>query len=106
MMGAGNLLKGLDSSMKKPKITLTLVGRLGSCPCHHGHKTGDSFDFDTERGKLCPMAAHAAFPYVDILRYGGTLPRSQAGDFRFCCPDADVANVFRLDVSEEPESGA
>ena len=50
------------------------------------------------------MAAHAAFPFVDILRYGGTLPKSRHGDYRFCCPDADVVNVFRLEIlpPEEP----
>ena len=35
------------------------------------NKIGDSFDFDTQRGSLCPMAMHVAFPYIDILRYGG-----------------------------------
>ena len=82
--------------MKKPTITLTLVDQLGSQGCHRGHKIGDSFDFDTQRGDLCPMAMHVAFPYVDILRYGGKLPPSSAGDFRFCCPDADVINVFEI----------
>ena len=53
----------------KPKIRITLVDQKGSCQCHHGHKIGDSFDFDTERGKLCPMALHVAFPYIDILIY-------------------------------------
>ena len=89
--------------MERPKIRLRLVDRLGPRGCPHGHAIGDTFDFDTERGKLCPMAAHAAFPYVDILRYGGTLPPSSAGDIRFCCPDPDVANVFRLEVV--PEDG-
>lgn len=86
--------------MPRPKITLTVVGKLGACGCHHGHKVGDVFDFDTDRDKLCPMALHAGFPYIDILRYGGELPPSQAGDMRFCCPDADVANVFRLEVDK------
>ena len=88
--------------MKKPKITLTLVERKGPLGCHRGHQVGDTFDFDTERGKLCPMALHVAFPYVDILRYGGRLPPSQDGTIRFCCPDADVINVFRIQV-EQPE---
>ena len=90
--------KGMVINMAKAKITLTLVGRLGPCRCHHGHQVGDTFDFDTDRGKLCPMALHAGFPYIDILRYGGKPPLSRAGDIRFCCPDADVANVFRIQV--------
>lgn len=60
--------------MRRPKIKLTLIERKGDHGCHRGHKAGDSFDFDTERGQLCPMAMHVAFPYVDILRYGGNIP--------------------------------
>ena len=79
--------------MRRPKIALTLVEKKGAGACHHGHKVGDRFDFDTERGRLCPMALHAAFPYVDILRYGGALPARAEGTFAFCCPDADVLNI-------------
>ena len=88
-------------AMKKPKIRLTLVDQKGTMGCHRGHRIGDTFDFDTERGRLCPMAMHVAFPYVDILRYGGTLPARPDGSFQFCCPDVDVINVFRLDVEKE-----
>lgn len=91
--------------MKKPGIKITLVDRKGECGCHRGHKIGDSFDYDTERGKLCPMVMHTAFPYIDILRYGGTLPLSKSGDIRFCCLDADVMNIFQLEMIE-PDSGS
>lgn len=81
----------------KPKIKITLVDKKGGGTCHHGHKIGDCFDFDTERGKLCPMAMHVAFPYVDILRYGGQPPKSKDGDICFCCPDCDVINIFKVE---------
>lgn len=84
----------------KPKIRITLVERRGPLPCHRGHQIGDCFDFDTDRGRLCPMALHAAFPYVDILRYGGEPPRAACGEIRFCCPDSDVINVFRIEKEE------
>ena len=42
--------------MKKPRILITLVDKKGEYPCHRGHKIGDSFDFDTERGKICPWS--------------------------------------------------
>ena len=48
--------------MKKPKITITLVEQKGEKGCHRGHKIGDSYDFDTQRGQLCPMAMHVAVP--------------------------------------------
>lgn len=86
--------------MKKSKIKLTLVEQKGNMKCHRGHQIGDTFDFDLDRGKLCPMAMHVAFPYIDILRYGGQLPLSQNGAFSFCCPDVDVINVFQIEMEE------
>lgn len=86
--------------MAKKKIKLMVVDQLGKHPCHHGHKIGDSFDYNSQRGRLCPMAAHAAFPYVEILKYGGKLPLSASGDMRFCCSDVDVVNVFKITVEE------
>ena len=83
---------------KRPKIQITVTGRLGKTGCHRGHKVGDSFDYDTERGLICPMAMHCAFPYIDILRYGGTLPGQKEGVAEFCCSDADVALVFRAEI--------
>jgi len=83
--------------MKKPGIKITLVERRGEAYCHRGHKPGDSFDFDTERGKLCPMAMHVAFPYVDILRYGGEIPGQEKGTAVFCCPDVDTLNIFKIE---------
>ena len=73
--------------MSRPQIKITLIDRKGKHGCHRGHKIGDSFDFDTERGQLCPMAMHVAFPYIDILRYGGHLPGQEDGTAVFCCPD-------------------
>lgn len=78
------------------KIKITLVEQKGDCPCHRGHRVGDVFDFDADRGKLCPMAMHTLFPMVDILRYGGTLKSD-----RYCCPDADTINVFKIEKIEE-----
>lgn len=86
--------------MSRPKIKITIIDQLGPKGCHRGHKIGDTFDFDTERGKLCPMAMHVAFPYIDILRYGGSIPNEPANTARFCCPDVDTINVFKIEVCE------
>ena len=82
------------------KIKLILEKQMGSCQCHHGHKPGDVFEWPKDRGDLCPMAAHVAFPYVDILRYGGEPPRCGDGTVKFCCPDPDVVNVFRIETDK------
>lgn len=87
--------------MKRPRLRITPIDRKGSCPCHHGHKIGDSWDFDTERGQLCPMAMHVAFLYADILRYGGSIPGQPDGTAVFACPDADTLNIFRVERIEE-----
>ncbi|MDD6807709.1 MAG: TIGR04076 family protein [Oscillospiraceae bacterium] len=87
--------------MKRPKIRITLVDRKGTAECHRGHKIGDSYDFDTERGGLCPMAMHVAFPYVDILRYGGEIPNQPKGCAIFSCPDVDTLNIFKIEKIDE-----
>ncbi|EGN56950.1 hypothetical protein PRBRB14_13700 [Hallella multisaccharivorax DSM 17128] len=87
--------------MKKPKIKITVVDKKGPKACHHRHRIGDTWDFDTERGTLCPMAAHVAFPYVDILRYGGNIPGMKNNSICICCPDVDVINVFRIEKIDE-----
>lgn len=87
--------------MEKPRIYIELVEHKGNYGCHRGHKEGDVFDFDEDRGKLCSMAMHALFPYIDILRYGGMVPSSREhGDIRVCCPDPDVINVFCIQMKE------
>ena len=87
--------------MKRPKIKITLIDQKGTRGCHRRHKVGDSYDFDTERGMLCPMAMHVAFPYVDILRYGGEIPGQKKGTAVFSCPDVDTLNIFKIEVVEE-----
>ena len=56
----------------------------------------------TQNGeKLCPMVLHVVFPYLDILRYGGTIPGQPDGTAVFCCPDVDVVNVFRIEKIDQ-----
>lgn len=86
--------------MKRPKIQLTIVDKKGPMGCHRGHKIGDTFDFDTERGQVCPMLMHVAFPYIDILRYGGEIPGQEKGTALFCCPDVDVIHVCKIERKE------
>lgn len=87
--------------MSRPQIQITLIDQKGTKGCHRGHKIGDSYDFDTERGNLCPMAMHVAFPYVDILRFGGEIPGNPKGTAIFACPDVDTLNVFKFERIDE-----
>ena len=47
---------------RRPKIKITITDRRGKKGCHRGHHVGEVFDFDEDRGKICPMAMHCAFP--------------------------------------------
>ena len=87
----------MPQTIKRPKIKITLTRRIGPVGCHRGHKPGDSWDFDTERGQLCPMVMHVAFPYIDILRYGGEIPGQPEGTAEFCCPDVGTIDVFKIE---------
>lgn len=49
------------------------------------------------------MTMHVAFPYIDILRYGGNLPSQPDGSVVFCCPDVDVINVFKLEIEDKTD---
>lgn len=84
--------------MKKPSIRITLVERRGKRGCSRGHRIGDSWDYDTQRGELCPMAMHTAFVYADILRCGGVIPHQKPGEGYFSCPDPDTLNIFKIEV--------
>lgn len=66
--------------MKKPKIRLTLIDHKGAHPCHRGHKIGDSFDFDTQRGELCPTWP---FPTSTSSATAATSPAERTGPLPF-----------------------
>lgn len=46
------------------------------------------------------MAMYIAFPDVDILRCGETIPTASDGEIWFCCPDSDVINVFKIEKED------
>ena len=71
--------------MSRPRVKITLIDRKGPVGCHRGHRVGD-------------MAMHVAFLYIDILRYGGSIPGQNPGEAIFSCPDADTLNIFKVEV--------
>lgn len=92
-----SIFLGKGGIVVRPSIKITLIDRKGPQPCHRGHQIGDCYDFDTQRGELCPMAMHVAFPYIDILRYGGSIPGQPDGTAVFCCPDVETLNVWKIE---------
>lgn len=86
--------------MKKLKIKIILVDKIGFGICYRGYKIGESFDYDIDCGKICLMVMYVVFFYVDIFRYGGMLLCILNGEFCFCCFDVDIINVFCLEIVE------
>jgi len=50
------------------------------------------------------MGMHVAFPYIDIIRYGGTPLVAKNREVHFCCSDSDVTNILRLEVMQQEEN--
>lgn len=50
---------------------------------------------------MCSMACHVGFPYIDVLRYGGTVPGNEPGTAKFCCPEVDTLNVWLAEIVDE-----
>ena len=86
--------------MPKPRIKISLLTKKGSGCCHYSHKIGDEWDYDSDRVKICPMAMHIAFIYADILRYGWKINNKESSAV-FSCPDADVLNIFKVELLKE-----
>lgn len=62
---------------------------------------GENGPLGAPRGKMCAMACHVGFPYIDILRYGGTVPGNEPGAAKFCCPEVDTLNVWLAEIVDE-----
>ncbi len=74
----------------KPKIQIELVDKKGSCNCHRGHKNGDIWDFDTQRGEICPIlikrtkGKEDARQRIVTLTYKGLAMQEQAKHIPEC----------------------
>ncbi len=86
--------------MKKEfKINIKITKILGNGICPMGHKVDQTFlvdDFKKPEG-LCSWAFNSIYPFLTVLRFGGTFPWSQKPDqVEICCPDPANPVVFEL----------
>ena len=88
----------VEGSYEKEDVKITIIDSLGPKRLSQRASCRDTFSYDKDRGRICPMAMHVAFPYIDILRYGGAIPDQPEGTAVFCCPDVDVIHVFKLEL--------
>ncbi len=84
-------------------VRITLQSQLRNCP--NGHAVGDTWlvEGKTPAG-MCLSAFQSRAPFLMHLRFGGDFPWEEAGEATVCCPDPQVANVFRIErVGPDPE---
>lgn len=89
------------NKVSKPKIKISVIDPKGHRGCYRGHQIVDTFDFETERGKLCPVVMHVAF-FILISFNMGVSSRLD-GTIVFCCRDVDVINVFQIEVQRKTD---
>jgi len=72
--------------------------------CNQGLKPGTEWVYDkTPPQGLCNFAFSSLFPFIEVLKYGGSFPwEPDPNVCTQCCPDHLVNNVF--EIRREPET--
>ena len=80
----------------KVTIEITEILEEGKCPLNH--KVGEKFLYPEDRGKICPAAFNAIYPYIRVLESGGTYPyfEDDGNTHKACCPDYKRPVVFKM----------
>ncbi len=90
------------SSGSRVLITITEIMGTGTCP--YKLKPGDSWEVHGEGvpQHFCSWAFQSIFPFLTVLRFGGSFPWGGPGDkTSVCCPDPANPVVFELERIEE-----
>lgn len=86
--------------MNSHKVNIEIVEIQGSGGCSYGHKVGDRFEVQANEqpAGLCAWAFNSIFPFLTVLRFGGSLPWEEEGEAKVCCPDPTNPVVFKLSI--------
>lgn len=78
-------------------ISIKIINILEGGKCSIGHQIGDNFNFEKERGTICPHAMNVIFPYIVGLQSGGSFPwEKDPNSISVCCPDPNNPVVFKI----------
>lgn len=75
------------------KVGHRIVGTIKSVKgnCNAGHKVGDMLELSGHNnGGLCGFFYHDIFPYIIMLQFGGSFPKTWGGD-------PDIVNLECMD---------
>lgn len=83
--------------MEPKEVTIEVTEIRGNGRCSYGLKVGDCFEAREEGADFCVWAHQAIFPFITVLKFGGTLPWEENPDVAYaCCPDSYNTVVFKL----------
>lgn len=80
-------------------VEITVKEIQGGGLCSYGLKPGHRWIIDSEEtpARFCTWALQAIYPFVTVLRFGGSLPWESDKDTALaCCPDPHNPVVFEL----------
>jgi uncharacterized repeat protein (TIGR04076 family) len=72
---------------------------LGKGFCPYGLQPGDCWFVDSEEtpARFCSWALISIWPFVSVMRFGGTLPWEENKDTATaCCPDPNNPVIFEI----------
>lgn len=77
-------------------VIARVISQKGTCDAQH--KVGDEFVIGEQiPPTLCSWASHSLFPFVQVLRFGGSFPWEKDGSkTTVACPDPESPVVFEL----------
>lgn len=85
------------------RVHIEIVDIMGGGECPSGLEVGQVWDVAdaTVPQGMCGWAWNAMLPFIATLRFDGRFPWRDEPWARLCCPDADNAVVFRVEVIED-----
>jgi uncharacterized repeat protein (TIGR04076 family) len=94
---------GKAAALKFSKLKFTVI-KADEDFCYHGYKVGDEFildDFTHAPKNFCLAVAHAAFPCMHALTFGGRFPfRENTASICTTCPDGGKM-AFKIELLDD-----
>lgn len=88
----------MKDKSKRRLVSIEIIAVKGKGSCPLGLKKGEKWEIDSAAvpDGFCGWAYHSLFPFLQVLRFGGSFPWEKEGEATVCCPDPDNTVVFKL----------
>lgn len=85
-------------NMVEETVTIEVMAILGEGNCSLGQRVGDVFRYPEDLNRLCPNAFHILYPWILVLKSGGTFPffDGNGNSVTLGCSDYKHQVVFRI----------